>query len=109
MRPGEVIALLADSVRDFSRDECPTQAAALSYYTIFSLPPLLAVLLLILGSVLDPRDVQGQLEQQIGALMGPTAVDQIRTILQQARGGHDRRIWAAVGVPLADRLIERRR
>jgi membrane protein len=85
MRPGEVIALLADSVRDFSRDECPTQAAALSYYTIFSLPPLLAVLLLILGSVLDPRDVQGQLEQQIGALMGPTAVDQIRTILQQAR------------------------
>jgi membrane protein len=80
----EVVALLTDSARDFSRDECPTQAAALSYYTIFSLPPLLAVLLMILGSVLDPRDVQGQLEYQIGALMGPTAAGQIRTILQLA-------------------------
>jgi len=96
MRPGEIVALLTDSVRDFARDECPTQAAALSYYTIFSLPPLLAVLLLILGSVLDPHDVQGQLEQQIGALMGPTAAEQIRTILQQAHRPEARGALATV-------------
>ena len=44
-----------------------------------------------MGSVLDPGDVQGRLQQQIGALMGPTAAGQIRTILEQARhpaGGH---------------------
>ncbi len=69
----DTLTLLKDSGKDFIDDECPTQAAALSYYTIFSLPPLLLLLLLILGSVLDPRDIQGQLETQIGALMGPSA------------------------------------
>jgi membrane protein len=84
MNVKQTFSLLKSSVSDFLEDDCSTQAAALSYYTIFSLPPLLAVLLMILGSVLDPRDVQGQLEYQIGALMGPTAAGQIRTILQLA-------------------------
>lgn len=80
----EGFTLLRDSGRDFLDDDCPTQAAALSYYTIFSLPALLLLILLILGAVLDPRDVQAQLEGQFGALMGPSATAQIRTILQQA-------------------------
>jgi membrane protein len=80
----EGFALLKDSGKDFMDDDCPTQAAALSYYTIFSLPALLLLILLILGAVLGPRDVQAQLEGQFGALMGSSATAQIRTILQQA-------------------------
>jgi len=77
------LALLKSSGADFVEDDCPTQAAALSYYTIFSLPPLLMVLLLILGALVDPQDIRGQLEAQMGALMGPTATEQIRAILAQ--------------------------
>lgn len=80
----ERLALVGESGKDFLDDECPTQAAALSYYTIFSLPPLLVLVLLLLGAVLDPRDVQGELERQIRMLMGPAGAGQIRTILQQA-------------------------
>jgi membrane protein len=80
----ESFALLRDSGKDFIEDDCPTQAAALSYYTIFSLPPLLVLILMILGALVDPQDIRGQLELQMGALMGPTATEQIRTILQQA-------------------------
>ena len=76
--------LLRDSGKDFIEDDCPTQAAALSYYTIFSLPPLLVLILMILGALVDPQDIRGQLEMQMGALMGPTATEQIRAILQQA-------------------------
>ena len=72
------------AAQDFIEDDCPTQAAALSYYTIFSLPPLLMLLLMILGTLVDPQDIRGQLEVQMGALMGPTATEQIRTILAQA-------------------------
>jgi membrane protein len=77
------LALLKSSGADFIEDDCPTQAAALSYYTIFSLPPLLMVLLLILGALVNPQDIRGQLEVQIGTLMGPSATEQIRTILAQ--------------------------
>jgi membrane protein len=80
----EGIALLKDTYEDFTEDDCTTQSAALSYYTVFSLPPLLVLLLMILGAVLDPQDVRGQLQQQISGLMGPSAAEQIRTILQQA-------------------------
>jgi membrane protein len=79
----ESFTLLRDSGKDFIQDDCPTQAAALSYYTIFSLPPLLVLILMILGALVDPQDIRGQLELQMGALMGPTATEQIRTILQQ--------------------------
>lgn len=77
------LALLKSSGADFIEDDCTTQAAALSYYTIFSLPPLLMVLLLILGAVVNPQDIRGQLEVQMGTLMGPSATEQIRTILAQ--------------------------
>jgi membrane protein len=79
----DVLTLLKDSGKDFIDDDCPTQAAALSYYTTFSLPPLLVLILLILRAVVDPRDIQGQIETQMGSLMGPTATGQIRTILEQ--------------------------
>jgi len=80
----EGFTLLKQSGKEFGEDGCSTQAAALSYYTIFSLPPLLLLILLILGAVLDPREVQAQLEGQLGALMGPSAAQQIRTILREA-------------------------
>lgn len=83
MRVKDAFPLLKSSTQEFLEDDCPTQAAALSYYTVFSLPPLLMVLLLILGSLVDPRDIRGQLEMQMGALMGPAATAQIRAILVQ--------------------------
>jgi membrane protein len=84
MKLKEGLGLLKESGKEFMADDSTTQAAALSYYTIFSLPPLLLLILLILGAVLDPREVQAQLEGQLGGLMGPSAAGQVRTILQQA-------------------------
>jgi len=83
MHVREAFSLLKASGGSFLEDDCQTQAAALSYYTTFSLPPLLMVLLLILGALVDPQDIRGQLEIQMGALMGPAATEQIRSILAQ--------------------------
>ncbi|MGH7510913.1 MAG: YihY/virulence factor BrkB family protein [Gemmatimonadales bacterium] len=80
-----LFGLAKATVRDFLKDDCIAAAAALSYYTIFSLPALLILILLLLGSVMDPRDVQGELEAQIQGLMGASAADQVRTILAQAK------------------------
>jgi membrane protein len=79
-----MIELVKQSVRDFMDDDCPSMAAALSYYTVFSLPPLLVLILLLLGALLDPQDVQGALERQIQGLMGPAGGAQVRTILATA-------------------------
>jgi membrane protein len=76
--------MLKRSVRDFVDDDCMTRAAALSYYTVFSLPPLLILILLLASTLLDPNDVRGGLETQIEALMGPAGGEQVRTMLTHA-------------------------
>ena len=76
--------LLKARVNGFSEDDCPSMAAALSYYTVFSLPPLLVLLLTIVGAVVDPRDIQGTIEAQMREAMGPAGAAQVRTILANA-------------------------
>lgn len=81
---GGVLGVAKRSIRDFLEDDCMSAAAALSYYTVFSLPAVLVLLLLILGAVMDPADVRGGLERQLEALMGPGAGGSVRAILSQA-------------------------
>jgi membrane protein len=80
----KIVEILKRSGKDFLEDECTTTAAALSYFTVFALPPLLVLILLLLGVVLDPQDVQGALARQIEQLMGPTGAREVRTIIANA-------------------------
>jgi membrane protein len=82
--PPSVTGLLKQTVKDFLKDDCMDSAAALSYYTIFSLPAILVLILTLIGAVMNPSDVRGGVEGQLQALMGPSAGEQIRTIIQQA-------------------------
>lgn len=77
--------LLKKTFSDFTDDRCQTMAAALAYYTAFSLPPLLVLLLLILGATMDPQDVQKAIEGQVQNLMGDRGAEQIRSLLMQAQ------------------------
>ena len=91
--------ILRESAKDFIDDDCPTMAAALSYYTIFSLPPLLVLILTIAGALLEPAEVERALQGQLGSLMGPEGAEGIRTILQSAEEpGGKRGVAAVIGV-----------
>jgi membrane protein len=81
-KPG-LLGIFKQSFKDFMKDDCMTSAAALSYYTVFSLPAILMLIMLLISAVMDPTDVRGGLESQLESLMGPTAGDQVRTILQK--------------------------
>ena len=71
-------------VRDFSEDECSVRAAALAYYTVFALPPLLVLLTLVVGLFWDPVEVQSALEQQFSSLVGHGAGRAIREMISHA-------------------------
>ena len=76
--------LIKDSAKDFSEDECPRSAAALSYSTIFALPPLLTLLIMVAGAIWNPAEVQSALEGQFSGLIGQEAGGQIHQMIQQA-------------------------
>ena len=42
----------------------------MSYFTVFSLPPLLALILMLVGLFVDPADAQGRIQAEIAGLVG---------------------------------------
>ncbi len=93
----KAVEIVKETFRDFSDDNCPRMAAALSYYTVFSLPPLLLLILAIIGFFVDPGDAQGRFMDQIIGLVGPQGGEAMRTMVEQAnhpKGG----IMAVVGI-----------
>jgi len=93
----QAFGIAKETFKDFSDDRCPQMAAALSYYTVFSLPPLLLLILAIVGFFVDPTDAQGRFMDQIAGLVGPQGADAMRTMVEQAnqpKGG----LMAVVGI-----------
>ncbi len=85
MAPKETFDLVKRSLKAFSEDDCPTMAAALSYYTVFSLPPLLLLIVMIVGAVMDPQTVREALHGQVGSLLGESGGEAVRTIMEKAQ------------------------
>jgi membrane protein len=71
----------------FFSDDCPTMAASLSFYTFFSLPALLSLLLTLAGRLMDPMEVQRAIVSQVGGLIGEAGSGQVATIIAHANRG----------------------
>jgi membrane protein len=79
-----LVSLLVATARDFDEDECLSRAAALAYYTVFALPPLLVLLLLVAGAVWDASDVERVMTTQFAGVLGTDGARQIKEILAYA-------------------------
>jgi membrane protein len=79
-----MLSILKRTFRDFSDDECPVRAAALAYYTVFALPPLLVLLIMVAGALWDPQDVQRAMETQFASLVGQQGATAIHGMIQSA-------------------------
>lgn len=77
-------SLLRETFAEWSRHQAPRLAAALAYYTIFSLAPLLVILLAIAGAILGPRAAAGQIYDQVRGAVGPEAAQMIETMIESA-------------------------
>jgi membrane protein len=83
----------------FFGDGCPTMAASLSFYTFFSLPALLSLLLLFVGGFADPQEVERAMTEQAGGLVGRAGGEQVRVIIAQTRQSYvDQSAAAALSI-----------
>ena len=62
-------------------DYAPSMGAALSYYTVFSLAPLLVIVISVAGLIFGPDAVRGALFTEINGLMGADAAKGIQDLL----------------------------
>jgi len=74
--------VLRDAFNGFLDDRCLKMSAALAYYTIFSLAPLLVLIIALAGIFLGKEAIQGQIFGQINGLVGNQAAKQIQDMIK---------------------------
>ena len=87
MQLKDLFPLLKDTFTSFSETKCPRLAAALSYYTIFSIAPILIVVISIAALFFNASNARTEIIAQIGQVVGPTGADAIGEILTNANKG----------------------
>lgn len=76
--------LLQETFKEWSEDKASRLAAALAYYTIFSIAPLLIIVIAIAGVVFGEDAARGQIVGQIQGLVGKDGAQFIQTAIQNA-------------------------
>ncbi len=88
-------SLLKQTVAEWQRDKASRLAAALAYYTIFSLAPVLIIAIAVASFLFEQSTVQTRIIEQMQGLLGENAAGLIQEMLTsdaQQEGG----LWASI-------------
>mgnify|MGYP003575965772 CR=1 FL=1 len=80
----KVWQLIKRTYTKWNEDHAPALGAALSYYTILSLAPLLMIVIAIAGFVFGQEAAQGQIMGQIQGLVGEDSAKAIQSMIEAA-------------------------
>ena len=97
-----VLDLLQSTAKEWSRDKCPQLGAALAYYTIFSLAPLVLVLLGVFGLIYGSNEQARQkILDQLSYLVDPSGVKVFQDIANSAAEPKAGILATAIGILIA--------
>ena len=82
------------TVSEFMEDSVPRLAAALAYYAMFSLGPLLVIVIAVAGMFFEKGAVRHEAIQQVQSMMGPQAAETLQTM--QSTQSHGRSLVATI-------------
>jgi membrane protein len=74
-------SLLKETVDEWQRDKVSQMAAALAYYTLFSIAPLLVIAVAVAGAVFGQEAARGEVVAQIQGLLGKAGAEVVQTAL----------------------------
>jgi len=97
------ISLLKQTFSEWLDDKVPQLGAALAYYTVFSLAPLVLLLLAIVGFVFrnDPAGAWQKVTEQMSYFLDKSAIDVVQGIAQKASQPNKGVVATSIGILLA--------
>jgi len=93
-------SILTTAVNDWLRHRCPRLGAALAYYAVFSLGPLLLIITAVAGLFFGPDAVRGSLTAQFRGLLGESGGQAINAMIEGAASASSGRTAAGIGILL---------
>ncbi|MDQ2736740.1 MAG: YihY/virulence factor BrkB family protein, partial [Pseudomonadota bacterium] len=91
-------ALVKRAVSAWSDDYAPSMGAALAYYTVFSLAPLLLIVISLAGLFFGADAARGEIFGQLRGLMGDAAAKAVESVLASVSKPTSGVIGTAIGV-----------
>lgn len=74
--------LLADTFQAWLDDRASSMGAAIAYYTLFSMAPLLLVVLSVAGAIWGPDAARGAVAAQLSGLLGGDGAQAVQALLE---------------------------
>jgi membrane protein len=96
--PKDLWQLVRDSVSAWIDDFAPSMGAAISYYTVFSIAPLLLIVIAVAGLVLGREAASGQIFAQLQGLLGDEGATAIQGMVESASLSGKSLFATAIGV-----------
>jgi membrane protein len=80
----KLLKVITGSAQDWSNDNIPMLSAAISYYTLFSLAPLLIIAIAAVGLIFGGAAVQNEIYMQMKGLVGSEGARTIQDLILSA-------------------------
>ncbi|MBV9643867.1 MAG: YihY/virulence factor BrkB family protein [Verrucomicrobia bacterium] len=97
-----IVSLFKNTASEWIQDKCPQLGAALAYFTVFSLAPLVLVLLAVFGLIFGGSDQARQkITEQLQYLIDPAGIKVIQDIAANAAKPQSSIIATGIGVVVA--------
>lgn len=93
----EYFALVKSAGSEFSDDNATKLSASLAYYTVFSIGPLLLVVVTLLGIFYKKADITAHIFNQLSNLLGQSGANQLRSILDSISTQDNTTLFGIIG------------
>jgi len=90
--------LLRDTITGFIDDEALSWGASIAYYTLFSIAPVLLVVVAIAGLALGPEATEGAIVDQFSVMMGHQTAEALQGMIESAAQPHEGIVATIVGL-----------
>ncbi|MFA0963992.1 YihY/virulence factor BrkB family protein [Roseivirga sp. BDSF3-8] len=95
MKPKKLLPIFKDTYNEFMAEDPFRHSAIISFYSIFSMPALLIIIIQVAGYFLGAKAVRGEISGQIDNMIGPDAAQQVETMISHA-GTSGSGIWMQI-------------
>jgi membrane protein len=97
-RISDAWSLIKDAASDWQDDKASTLAAALAYYTLLSIAPMIVLAVAIAGLAFGDDAARGQISEQIGSVVGAQAGEAIEAIALNAKAPESGIVSTVIGI-----------
>jgi membrane protein len=93
-----VWGIARDTISDWITHNASSLGAALAFYTLFSIAPILVIAMAVAGSFFGPNDAETQVLDQMRGLLGDAGAKAVQSLLASAHQSGLKGIAAAIGI-----------